>query len=167
MQRVNDSLTAPAGDPLEWVLGELEQNHLLLVIDQFEALFEPGQMAGSFRPKTTRIEQFFSSGLRTTPSKPGDLGESRKTPELQPDARAPNPGISTRGTALRCGTAAFTGARVTVYCPRWQTLFDRYGGNPLLLKGIGATVQEVYQGKVPAFFIGCRPGHSQLISRWH
>ena len=33
VQRVNDSLTAPAGDPLEWVLGELEQNHLLLVIE--------------------------------------------------------------------------------------------------------------------------------------
>jgi WD40 repeat protein len=173
LQQHEAPLTAPDGDPLGWIMGQLEQNRILLVIDQFEALFKAGQLAGSFRSETTQIERFFhqvteqlhqSVVVWVSREKPLTYSQMRGR-QIQDYQLGELPLDAAQQLLQERGLQATD--------QDWQTLFDRYGGNPLLLKGVGATVQEVYQGRIPAFLSAAdraipslfRAGIEQVLER--
>lgn len=147
----------PAHDPLSWVLQQLERYRWVLLIDQIEELFQPGQPAGSYRPGTESIQQFFqlvaeqlhqSSILWVSREKPMDLSQLRggQIREFLLD-----------DLSLEEVIDLLQGRGLQAEAPAWQMLYAGYGGNPLLLKGLAATVQEVYQGQVTAFLTAPQP----------
>ena len=144
-------------EPWTWLVQQFGQRRYLLVVDQLEALFQPGQPPGTFSPETRNIEQFFqgvaaqlhqSLVVWVSREKPLDLSQMR--------------GGQMREYQLNDLTFAeaqtlLQQRGIQATSPDWQTLLDRYGGNPLLLKGMAATVQEVYQGQVASFLSGSDP----------
>jgi WD40 repeat protein len=141
----------PLQDPLNWVLQQFESRRCVLVVDQLEALFQPGQPVGTFREGTSAIQQFFQmaaeqrhqssvlwvsreKSLETSQWRGGQIREYQLQDLSLEEAK----------TLLQARGLQATEAD-------WQTLLSRYGGSPLLLKGLAATIQEVYQSQVAGF----------------
>ncbi|MBD2233212.1 WD40 repeat domain-containing protein [Phormidium tenue] len=132
---------------VDWVLDQLSQRHALLIIDGLEQFFETQQPAGSYRPHADALQHLFHQGAErhhqsclvwVSREKPADFSQ------LQ--------GPRVRDYVL--GDLSAEAARSLLQAPAalnapddWAALVDRYGSHPLVLRGLGATLREVYQGQ--------------------
>ncbi len=131
-----------------WVLDQLDQRRTLLIIDGMEQLFEAQQLAGHYRADAEAIHQLFCQGAErhhqsclvwVSREKPADLAQVQG-PRVQDYALGDLSAQAAR-PLLQAPAAAGSGA------DDWAALVDRYGGHPLVLRGLGATLREVYQGQ--------------------
>ena len=135
---------------VDWVLDQLDQRRLLLIIDGMEQLFEPQQPAGSYRVGTDAIQHLFHQGgdrhhqsclVWVSREKPADFSQVQgprvrdlALGDLAPDA------------ALLLLNAHDPLPHAPDDWPDdWAALVDRYGRHPLVLRGLGATLREMYQ----------------------
>ncbi|MEA5449410.1 NACHT domain-containing protein [Leptolyngbya sp. CCNP1308] len=136
---------------VEWIVDRLNQRRALLILDGLDQFFAPQQLAGSYQANTNALQHFFHRGAEhhhqsclvwLSREKPADFSQ------LQ--------GPRVRDYAL--GDLAADDARPLLQAPAavsppvddWAALaalIDRYGSHPLVLRGLGATLQEVYQGQ--------------------
>lgn len=137
---------------LDWVLDQFEQRRCLLVVDNGDALFAPGQLAGSYRPGFSPYQTFLqqvgalrhrSCVLWISREKPGELAllqSNRVRSHLVADFSPTE-------------AAAF----LLPHCPLvaqpedWQQLVQRYSGSPLVLKSLITPLQDVYRGNLRQF----------------
>ncbi|WP_017297446.1 WD40 repeat domain-containing protein [Nodosilinea nodulosa] len=142
---------APALSPLaavDWVLDQLEQRRTLLILDDMEQLFEPQALLGTYRSSAKAMQRLFHQGAErrhqscliwVSREKPADLSQVQ--------------GPRVRECAL--GDLAIEGVRPllqtsgspTVSAEDWAALAECYGGYPLVLRGVGAILRDLYQGQ--------------------
>lgn len=137
--------------PVEWILDQLNQRRVLLILDGLDQFFAPQQLSGSYRANTDALQHFFHQGAERhhqsclvwlSREKPADFAQVQ--------------GPRVRDYAL--GDLAPDEARPLLQTPAtlnppaddWAALIDRYGSHPLVLRGLGATLQEVYRGQARA-----------------
>ncbi|MBE9157110.1 pentapeptide repeat-containing protein [Nodosilinea sp. LEGE 06152] len=143
--------TAPNLSPLaavDWVLDQLEQRQILLILDSMDQLFESQQLLGTYRADTMAIQRLFHQGAErhhqsclvwVSREKPADFSQVQG-PRVQECA---------------LGDLDAEGIRPLLHPPAapivapedWTALSDRYGGHPLVLRGIGAILRDMYQGQ--------------------
>ncbi|NJL45425.1 MAG: AAA family ATPase [Leptolyngbyaceae cyanobacterium SM2_3_12] len=136
----------------DWIIEQLEQRRCLLLIDQMEHLFEHQQLAGSYRPGTEGVQKFFqqvaerrhrSCLVWISREKPADLSQfltGRVRENYLDDLTLADAQVFLRQQG------AFQASP-----DDWPTLLERYGSGPLLLRGLAATIQTVYQGQMKTF----------------
>ncbi|HSM81673.1 MAG TPA: pentapeptide repeat-containing protein [Nodosilinea sp.] len=146
-----DPAREPAADPLaavDWVLEQLEQRSVLLILDGMEALFDPQALAGRYRPDTAIIQHLFHQGAErhhqsclvwVSREKPADLAQVQglRVREYRLDdlaAAAAQPLLTALGAPA-------------VAAADWAALLARYGSHPLMVRGLGASLREMYQGQ--------------------
>ncbi len=135
------------------LLDLLRSQRCLLVLDNWETVLAPGAPELGYR---TGYEGYGTLLRR--------LGEARHesllllTSREQPPELAPLMGAQAAVRALRLGGLGeaesqallqdreLSGERAT-----WGVLVARYGGNPLALRLVGATIAEVFEGDISAF----------------
>jgi WD40 repeat protein/transcriptional regulator with XRE-family HTH domain len=132
------------------LLGLLRARRCLLVLDNSETLYEPGQREGQYRPGMEaygRILQAVGEAshgsclLLTSRESPPELtviGGGVRSLELH--------GLSTEEAQDLLADKHLVGDAET-----WVRLVDRYGGNGLALKIVSETIRQVYDGAVGAF----------------
>jgi WD40 repeat protein/transcriptional regulator with XRE-family HTH domain len=129
----------------------LRQRRCLLVLDNSEALFEPGQQEGRYRSGLAGYGRLFRA-----------VGEASHRSCLMVTSRERPPELSMlNGEALRTLELAGLGvdeARVLLApkqlrgtSQQWAELNARFGGNGLALKLVGETVRAVFGGDIGAF----------------
>jgi WD40 repeat protein len=136
---------------IDWVLDQLDQHRSLLIIDGMEQLFEPQQLSGSYRPHTTAIQHLFHQAAERH-HQSCLLWLSREKPTDFSQVQGP------RVQAYLLDDLSIAAARPLLRAPTipraeadpWTRLIDRYGSHPLVLRGVRATLQEVYQGQPQA-----------------
>jgi WD40 repeat protein len=150
LRQLNPETAEPQGGALSWVLQRFEERRYVLILDQSEALFQPKHLAGTFRTETHLIQQFFQRVVEQVHQSVVVWVSREKPLELS----------HLRGGQIRdfhltdlslAALPDLLGDRLLAHDQDWQLLFEQYGGNPLLLKGIAAAVEDVYQGRLKAF----------------
>jgi WD40 repeat protein len=127
----------------------LRTRRCLLVLDNSETLFEPGQREGRYREDMDgyrRVLQaigetsHLSCLVLTTREAPAELA-------LVPGARA----LELHGLGVTEAQALLADKQLTGDTHSWTSLVERYGGNGLALKIVAGTIRQVYAGDLGAF----------------
>ncbi len=132
----------------------LRATHCLLILDNAETILRSGEFSGYFRPEYDGYGEIFKR-LAELPHQSCLLITSRENPrpltvlegETLPVRALRLSGISeTEARKILQAKGSFAGADA-----EWQELTTRYGGNPLALKVVATTIQELFDGDIAAF----------------
>jgi WD40 repeat protein/transcriptional regulator with XRE-family HTH domain len=148
----DQQLIPPASESerITCLLQLLRSGRCLLVLDNSETLFEPGEREGRYRAGMDGYGQLLQA-----------IGESSHSSCMLLTSREAPPELAVLGVAARSlelhGLGAFE-ARALLSDKQlhgderaWLSLVDRYGGNGLALKIVGETIRQVFNGDVGAF----------------
>jgi WD40 repeat protein/transcriptional regulator with XRE-family HTH domain len=128
----------------------LRATRCLLVLDNSETLFEPGQREGRYRDGMDGYGQVLQA-----------VGESSHRSCLLLTSREAPPELAVLGAGARAlelhglsaaeAEAILVDKQLTGDAQAWFSLSNRYGGNGLALKIVGETIRQVYDGNVSEF----------------
>jgi hypothetical protein len=128
----------------------LRARRCLLVLDNSETLFEPGQREGRYRTGMDGYGRVLQA-----------VGETSHQSCLVVTSREAPPELAVFGDSVRAlelyglGTAEARALLAHKHVhgddQAWVGLVDHYGGNGLALKIVGETIRQVYDGDMPAF----------------
>jgi WD40 repeat protein/DNA-binding SARP family transcriptional activator len=148
------SAEAPAsvGEQLELLLEYLRRSRCLLILDNMESILQPGQ-AGTYQagyaPYGQLIQRLGESRhssclLLTSRERPLNLARlSEDLPTVQM--------LRLSGLEPCAGRAMLTARGLPIQDQDGVALVQRYSGNPLALKLVAQTVQELFGGQLGAF----------------
>lgn len=132
----------------------LRSTHCLLILDNAETILRSGEYSGYFRPEYEGYGEIFKR-LAELPHQSCLLITSRENPrplmvlegETLPVRALRLSGISeTEARKILQAKGTFSGAITD-----WQELTTRYAGNPLALKVVATTIQELFDGDIASF----------------
>lgn len=134
-----------------WLISQLQARRCLLVFDQVEAILSAKELAGTYLPGYQNYGQLFHS-IAEEPSKSCILLTSREkigTVALWEGATSPVRSLKLKGL----GEEVRSLLQEKELCGEqdWATLIEQYRGNPLMLKLVANTVQEIFDGDVTEF----------------
>lgn len=130
---------------VDWLLDQLTQRRVVLILDDMDQLFEAQQPAGSYRPHTEALQHLFRQGAERH-HQSCLVWVSREKPLGLAQGQGPRVQDYPLGDLAPEAARALLSAPTAVGPDDWSALIDRYGGHPLVLRGLGATLREVYQG---------------------
>jgi WD40 repeat protein len=137
---------------LDRLIYELGRQRCLLILDKEESLTTAGENAGSFRPGYEAYDQLFQR-LGESVHQSCLLLTSREQPREFPLLQAGLRSVQTLwlgGLTVAAGQRLLHGLGVAD-TPALPELVQRYSGNPLALKLVAVTIQEVFAGNVASF----------------
>jgi transcriptional regulator with XRE-family HTH domain len=140
----------------------LRTRRCLLVLDNAETLFEPGQREGRYRVGMDAYGRLLQA-----------VGESPHQSCLLLTSREAPPELAVLGSGVRAlelhglGTAEARALLVDKQLygdeQAWGQLVDRYGGNGLALKIVSETIRQVFDGDMGAFLRDATMRHGTVF----
>jgi WD40 repeat protein len=128
----------------------LRAKRCLLVLDNSETLFEPGQREGRYRPGVEGYGWVLQA-----------VGESSHQSCLLLTSREAPPELTLLGDGVRVlelhglgageAQALLADKHLNGDAQTWVSLVERYGGNGLALKVVGETIRQLFDGNILAF----------------
>jgi WD40 repeat protein/transcriptional regulator with XRE-family HTH domain len=140
-------------DQITLLLAILRTHRCLFVLDNFEALLQPGRSAGHYQqgyaPYGRLIRrigeaQHRSCLLITSREKPKEVAHLEGT-------RSPVRSFPLAGLGVEAGQQLLRDRELIGSHAHWLTLVERYSGNPLALQVVAESIQEVFAGEIAAF----------------
>jgi WD40 repeat protein len=141
-------------DQLDQVMTLLTAHRCLLVLDNTETILQEGEWAGQYRPGYENYGQFFRRIGETVHQSCLVLNGREKPREFMvlEGAEMPVRSLYLKGLSAQTGHQLLLAKGVTVpFSTELAELIQRYGGNPLALKMVSTTVQDLFDGDVAAF----------------
>lgn len=145
----HNNLPTPIQEQISLLIEYLRSSKCLLVLDNLEALLDVNHLAGFYQEKYSNYSQFIRRVAE----------ENHQSCLLLTSQDEPINMLSIRGNkvdSLQLGSLG--DAAKGIFKERdlsnsncWQKLIDRYQGNPLALKLVSATIQELFAGSVVKF----------------
>ena len=150
-----EHLDAPGDldDQIALLMQYLRDHRCLLVLDNFESVLQPGQRAGRYREGYTAYgrllqrmgeRQHQSCLLLTSREKPGEVA-------LLEGTNSPVRSLHLSGLPVDAGQQMLQDKGLAGSLADWQNLLERYSGNPLALKVVSESIQEVFGGSIASF----------------
>jgi WD40 repeat protein/DNA-binding XRE family transcriptional regulator len=146
-------LPASSDDLLILLLHHLQAHRCLLVLDNFEALLQPGQRVGQYREgykEYGRLLQLLgetehqSCLLLTSREKPREISRFEgKT--------APVRSLYLAGIGLQEGQELLQKKNLSGSSEQWAKLIEQYSGNPLALMLAAEAIQALFAGNIASF----------------
>ncbi|HWE61313.1 MAG TPA: NB-ARC domain-containing protein [Chloroflexota bacterium] len=138
---------------LTLLLDVLRQKRCLLILDSLETILQPGAGEGRYRDGYTGYSLLLRR-VAETGHQSCLLVISRETPpEMGPPdgARFPGRPFPLTGLGIVDGLALLRDTGLRVEGTEGRALVERYGGNPLALKVVAATIAGAFDGNISAF----------------
>jgi WD40 repeat protein/DNA-binding SARP family transcriptional activator len=131
----------------------LRRYRCLLVLDNVETILQPGDRAGAYRPGYEPYGQLIQR-IGETDHQSCLLLTSRERPNglarLEADTAAVR-SLQLAGLEARAGQELLVATGLSGPAGLTAALLDRHSGNPLALKLISRTIQELFNGDIAAF----------------
>ncbi|MEM6432983.1 MAG: NB-ARC domain-containing protein [Cyanobacteria bacterium P01_D01_bin.115] len=153
-QAIEQNLPLDVGGRIDHLLGYLNAQRCLIILDNAEAILQSGEYAGRYRPgyeaygnllQQVSEQRHQSCVVLTSREKPREF--VRLAGEQLPVRALQLAGLPTaEGQAVMEEAGSFSASPVV-----WQRLVDLYVGNPLALRIAGAAIQELFAGEVARF----------------
>ncbi|HYX50793.1 MAG TPA: NB-ARC domain-containing protein, partial [Ktedonobacteraceae bacterium] len=131
----------------------LRKHRCLLVLDNFESVMQPGLRAGHYSGGYSaygnllqRIGEVHHQSclLLTSREKPKEVA-------LLEGTNSPVRFLHLSGISPEAGQRILRDKRLVGSNAHWQALVERYSGNPLALKVVSESIQEVFEGNIARF----------------
>ncbi len=131
----------------------LRQHRCLIILDNAETILQSGTIVGSYREEYSDYSQLIkrvgqathqSCLLLTSREKPKDVAS------LEGEA-LPVRSLQLRGLSEEEGKIIFHSKGLSGEDSKKKALFERYSGNPLALKIVATTIQDVFNGNISEF----------------
>ncbi len=140
-------------DQITMLMQYLRDHRCLLVLDNFESVMQPGERAGRYSEGYAAYGRLLqrigeiqhqSCLLLTSREKPREVAllEGRNSPVRS---------LSLSGLPLEAGQQMLQGKELVGSDAHWRALLERYSGNPLALKVVSESIQEVFEGNIAGF----------------
>jgi WD40 repeat protein/transcriptional regulator with XRE-family HTH domain len=152
---LSDQQLVPPASEQERIIALLQllrARRCLLVLDNSETLFEPGQREGRYRDGMDGYGEVLHS-----------VGESSHQSCLLLTSREAPPELSVLGSGVRSlqlhglgvaeAESLLADKHLNGDAQAWVSLVERYGGNGLALKIVGETIRQLYDGDVSEFLV--------------
>jgi WD40 repeat protein len=145
-------LSVTPANKLSKLMELLRQHRCLIVLDNLETVLQAGDFAGQFQPDYQDYGELLrrigeiphqSCLLLTSREKPNEI--AAMAGEVFPVRSLQLGGLQTDAQAL------LDSKRLSGTPQAQQALIERYGGNPLALKIISTTIQELFGGNINTF----------------
>ncbi len=151
-----ERVPASLDDKLALLFSELQSQRCLLILDNVETIMGHGVSVGSYRPgygDYRQLTERMANGrhqsclLMTTRELPKEIGRlARDYPAVQ--------AVTLSGLATDHGVELLHAYGIKGSDTALTALVARYSGNPLALKLVAATVNELYAGEIDVFLAG-------------
>lgn len=144
-------LPVSIGDRLSLLMEYLRKNRCLIILDDVQTLLSSGQLAGNYRPDCENYSILFRQIGETTHNScfilhtwetPREI--TALTGENSPVRTLQLKGIGTDATEI-------FRQKSLLNPEKWENLINAYRGNPLWLKIVATTIQEIFRGRVADF----------------
>jgi WD40 repeat protein/transcriptional regulator with XRE-family HTH domain len=150
---LSDQLMVPPSSESERItalLQLLRARRCLLVLDNAETLFEPGQREGRYRAGMGGYDRVLQAVGEASHQSCLLLTSREVPPELAVLGGGVR-GLELRGLGTAEAQALLADKQLQAESATWVSLVDRYNGNGLALKIVGETIRQVYDGDVAGF----------------
>jgi hypothetical protein len=136
---------------LSLLMEYLRKNRCLIILDDVQALLSSGQLAGNYRPDCENYSILFRQIGETTHNSCLILN-SWEPPREITALKGENSPVRTLQLKGICAAATEIFRQKSLLNPEtWENLINTYRGNPLWLKIVATTIQEIFRGRVAEF----------------
>ncbi|MBE9120356.1 ATPase [Tychonema sp. LEGE 07199] len=136
---------------LSLLMEYLRKNRCLIILDDVQAILGSGKLAGNYRPECENYSILFRKIGETTHNSCLILN-SWEPPREITALKGENLPVRTLQLKGICTDAAEIFRNKKLLNPeKWENLINAYRGNPLWLKIVATTIQEIFRGRVAEF----------------
>ncbi|MEG4407766.1 NB-ARC domain-containing protein [Microcoleus sp. MON2_D5] len=138
-------------DRLSLLMEYLRKNRCLIIFDDVQALLSSGQLGGNYRPECENYSILFTQIGETTHNSCLILNSWEPPREITAlkGENSPVRALQLKGIGI-AATEIFRHKRL-LNPEKWENLINSYRGNPLWLKIVATTIQEIFRGRVAEF----------------
>ncbi|MEZ2317648.1 MAG: NB-ARC domain-containing protein [Microcoleus sp.] len=145
------SLPTSIPDRLSLLMEYLRKNRCLIILDDVQAILSSRQLAGNYRPECENYSILFRQIGETTHNSCLILN-SWEPPREITALKGENSPVRTLQLKGICAAATEIFRQKRLLNPEtWENLINAYQGNPLWLKIVATTIQEIFRGRVAEF----------------
>ncbi|EGK89235.1 ATPase [Microcoleus vaginatus PCC 9802] len=144
-------LSSSIPDRLSLLMEYLRKNRCLIIFDDVQTILSSGQLAGNYRPECENYSILFRQIGETTHNSCLILNSWEPPREITAlkGENSPVRALQLKGIGI-ASTEIFRHKRL-LNPEKWENLINAYRGNPLWLKIVATTIQEIFRGRVAEF----------------
>ncbi|MBD1886756.1 NB-ARC domain-containing protein [Microcoleus vaginatus] len=129
----------------------LRKNRCLIILDDVQTILSSGQLAGNYRPEWENYSSLFRQIGETTHNSCLILNSWEPPREITALKGEKSPVRSLQLKGLGTAAAEIFRQKSLLNPEKWENLINTYRGNPLWLKIVATTIQEIFRGRVAEF----------------
>lgn len=138
-------------DRLSLLMEYLRKNRCLIILDDVQTILSSGQLAGNYRPECENYSILFRQLGETTHNSCLILNSWEPPREITALKGEKSPVRSLQLKGLGAAAAEIFRQKSLLNPETWENLINAYRGNPLWLKIVATTIQEIFRGRVAEF----------------
>ena len=129
----------------------LRKNRCLIILDDVQTILSSGQLAGNYRPECENYSILFRQIGETTHNSCLILNSWEPPREITALKGDNSPVRSLKLKGIGAAAAEIFRQKSLLNPETWENLINAYRGNPLWLKIVATTIQEIFRGRVAEF----------------
>ncbi|MEG3939744.1 NB-ARC domain-containing protein [Microcoleus sp. S36b_A3] len=138
-------------DRLSLLMEYLRKNRCLIILDDVQTILSSGQLAGNYRPECENYSILFRQIGETTHNSCLILNSWEPPREITALKGEKSPVRSLQLKGIGAVAAEIFRQKSLLNPETWENLINTYRGNPLWLKIVATTIQEIFRGRVAEF----------------
>ena len=138
-------------DRLSLLMEYLRKNRCLIILDDVQTILGSGQLAGNYRPECENYSILFRQIGETTHNSCLILNSWEPPREITALKGENSPVRSLQLKGIGAAAAEIFRQKSLLNPETWENLINAYQGNPLWLKIVATTIQEIFRGRVAEF----------------
>ncbi|MEG4302652.1 NB-ARC domain-containing protein [Microcoleus sp. D3_18a_C4] len=138
-------------DRLSLLMEFLRKNRCLIILDDVQTILCSGQLAGNYRPECENYSILFRQIGETTHNSCLILNSWEPPREITALKGEKSPVRSLQLKGIGTAAAEIFRQKSLLNPETWENLINTYRGNPLWLKIVATTIQEIFRGRVAEF----------------
>jgi hypothetical protein len=138
-------------DRLSLLMEYLRKNRCLIILDDVQTILSSGQLAGNYRPECENYSILFRQIGETTHNSCLILNSWEPPKEITALKGENSPVRTLQLKGIGAAAAEILRQKSLLNPETWENLINAYRGNPLWLKIVATTIQEIFRGRVAEF----------------
>ena len=138
-------------DRLSLLMEYLRKNRCLIILDDVQTILGSGQLAGNYRPECENYSILFRQIGETTHNSCLILNSWEPPREITALKGENSPVRSLQLKGIGAAATEILLQKSLLNPETWENLINAYRGNPLWLKIVATTIQEIFRGRVAEF----------------
>jgi NB-ARC domain len=138
-------------DRLSLLMEYLRKNRCLIILDDVQTILSSGQLAGNYRPECENYSILFRQIGETTHNSCLILNSWEPPREITALKGENSPVRTLQLKGIGAAATEIFRQKSLLNPETWENLINTYQGNPLWLKIVATTIQEIFRGRVAEF----------------